>query len=211
MAVRPLEQRQGRALRAEPLAAPAPEPRPRHLFVVPPGYLSPQARRRRARRLAVLAGVLGAAAMFGVLAFHVVLTQSQLDLQHLQTRATAASVRQQQLRLEAARLESPERVVQDAEHLGMVPPSAVRYLTPTPGAAPKPLAPLTATPRPQVAAGPTAAKAAKPTATTAVPRPATAATKPTSAAQPTTTAKPTPTTAAKPTASSQPAPPRPTR
>jgi cell division protein FtsL len=125
MAVRPAPQRPGRVLRPE--AAPTPRP---HLQVVPPGYLSAGARRRRARRLVVLAGIAVAALLFGVVAFHVVLTQGQLDLQQLQARAQSASVHEQQLRLEAAQLESPERVVQDAQHLGMVPPATVRYLTP---------------------------------------------------------------------------------
>ena len=136
MAVRPLDAPPGRALQPEA----APKPRP-HLQVVPLDYVSARARRRRARRLVVLGGVLVAVAMFGVVAFHVVLTQGQLDLQHLQARAAAASVREQQLRLEAARLESPERVVDDARRLGMVPPSSVRYLSPdgrAPSATPTP-------------------------------------------------------------------------
>ena len=159
MAVRPLDAR--RAL--QPAPAPAPAPKPRHLYAVPPDYVSARARRRRARRLVVLSGVLAAAALFGVVAFHVVLTQGQLDLQHLQTRASAASVREQQLRLEAARLESPERVVADARHLGMVPPSSVRYLTP----GGPPLSPTTA-----VAPRPALKPAPKPAAVAAAAKPA---------------------------------------
>src|SRR5436190_12385370 len=136
MAVRPAPQRPGRAL--QPEAVPAKRP---HLEVVPPNYLTAKARRRRARRLFVLGGIVAAAGMFSVVAFHVVLTQSQLDIQRLQGRAQDASVRQQQLRLEAARLESPERVVQDAERLGMMPPATVRYLTPAGDAGAKPAPP----------------------------------------------------------------------
>ena len=125
MAVRPLDARPRE--RVQPEAAPQ---RERHLHVVPADYISGRAQRRRRRRLVVLGGVVVAAALFGVVAFHVVLTQGQLDLQHLQTRAAAVSVRQQQLRLQAAQLESPERIVDDAHRLGMVPPPSVRYLTP---------------------------------------------------------------------------------
>jgi hypothetical protein len=133
MAVRLDPARPGRALQPEA----TPEER-RHLRVVPPDYISARARRRRARRLVVLGGVGVAAALFGVVAFHVVLTQSQLNLQQLRSKAEAGSVHQQQLRLQAAQLESPERVVSDAQRLGMVPPATVRYLSPTPAGAPLP-------------------------------------------------------------------------
>jgi hypothetical protein len=168
MAVRLDPARPGRALQPEV----TPEER-RHLRVVPPDYISARARRRRARRLVVLGGVGVAGALFGVVAFHVVLTQSQLNLQQLRSKAEAASVQQQQLRLQAAQLESPERVVADAQRLGMVPPATVRYLSPTPAGAPLP-APTTtpttavarsAVPKPPTAKTPVmAAVPAKPTA-----------------------------------------------
>ena len=143
MAVRPLDAAPDRALQPQPQAVPKAQP---HLQVVPRDYLTLRARRRRARRLVVLGGTLVAAVLFGVVAFHVVLTQGQLDLQRLQVRGTAASVRQQQLRLEVARLESPERVVDDAQRLGMVPPASVRYLTPGGQATPTPTPATTAVP-----------------------------------------------------------------
>ena len=197
MAVRPLDAVPRRALPPEAPPTRQPERRP-HLEVVPPDYVSARARRRRARRLVVLGGVLVAVALFGVVAFHVVLTQGQLDLQHLQTRAAAASVREQQLRLEAARLESPERVVDDARRLGMVPPASVRYLSPD-GRAPLPAPSTTVAPRPitkPVAPAPAAKPAVKPVATsvTAAAKPGTA--KP---APPTTARTAVPTTALRPT------------
>ena len=175
MAVRLAPARPGRVLRPEP----TPDER-RHLRVVPPDYVSARARRRRARRLVVLGGIGVAGALFGVVAFHVVLTQSQLNLQHLRTQAETATVRQQQLRLQAAQLESPERVVHDAQRLGMVPPASVRYLSPSPGGTPAPAprttpttapprtaAPARATSQPKTPATTTPAKtAAKPVATT---------------------------------------------
>jgi hypothetical protein len=178
MAVRLDPARPGRALQPEV----TPEER-RHLRVVPPDYISARARRRRARRLVVLGGVGVAGALFGVVAFHVVLTQSQLNLQQLRSKAEAASVQQQQLRLQAAQLESPERVVADAQRLGMVPPATVRYLSPTPAGAPLPAPTTTPTPTTAVARS-------------AVPKPPTAKT-PVMAAVP---AKPT---AAKTTAPSR--------
>jgi hypothetical protein len=148
----------------------------------------------------VLGGVAVAAVLFGVVAFHVVLTQGQLDLQHLRARADAASVRQQQLRLQAAQLESPARVVQDAQHLGMVPPATVRYLTPASATAPA------TAPAPAVAATP-----AKALATTVPARPVTAR-------APVTTVPPAPAKAAAPPKAAAPkaapattAPARPTR
>src|SRR5207253_1173665 len=87
---------------------------------------------------------------------------------HLQARAQTASVREQQLRLEAARLESPERVVDDAERLGMVPPALVRYLTPAAGGQnPAPTAsttPPTTTVRAATPPRPTPARATPPSA-----------------------------------------------
>src|SRR5436305_12999642 len=173
MAVRLAPARPGRGL--QPDATPA---EPRQLRVVPPDYVSAQARRRRGRRLVVLGGIAVASALFGVVAFHVVLTQNQLDLQHLRSRAETASVRQQQLRLQAAQLESPERVVEDAQKLGMVPPATVRYLSPN-GAAPPP--PQVQPPKPKPKPTPSA------TAVVAAPK---------TAAKPATTPKPTPTTTA---------------
>jgi cell division protein FtsL len=176
-----------------PDAAPAPGERS-HLQVVPPRYVTARARRKRARRLVVLTGAGIAAALFGVVAFHVVLTQNQLDIQHLSSEADAASVKQQQLRLQAAQLESPERVVDAAQKLGMVPPATVHYLSPDGAPATKPT-PTTiparpAAPKTYTAKAPvTTVTAAKPTATTAPAR--TAAPKATTKAA---TALPSPTT-----------------
>jgi len=190
MATRLAPDRAARALRPDAAPAPAPAER-RHLRVIPPDYISARARQKRARRLALLGGVAVAAMLFGVVAFHVVLTQNQLNIQHLRSEADAASVKQQQLRLQVAELESPERVVDAAQKLGMVPPATVHYLSPNAtGTAPATPTPTTAPPHP---ATPKAyAPAAKTTATTApakaaVPKPATAKTSKPSAAPTTTT------------------------
>jgi cell division protein FtsL len=115
--------------RAQP-AGRGPRPRP-PLRVVPDGYRTPQARRRRAR-VRVGVGLLAAVGLlFGLVGIHVVLTEGQFRLQHLQTQANDAQAQYVRLRLQVAQLESPARIVADAqERLGMVAPSALTYLMP---------------------------------------------------------------------------------
>lgn len=116
--------------RRRPVPEVAP-PQPR-LRVVPAGELSPRARRRRARAVAFLASIVAAAGLFGLVAFHVVLTQGQLQLDRLQDKAAAEQAQYDRNRLEVAELEAPERIVAVAqERLGMVPPPEVTYLSPT--------------------------------------------------------------------------------
>jgi cell division protein FtsL len=185
MATRLAPARPDRALR--PDTAPAPSPAPdgsRHLRVVPRGYVTTRARRRRARRLVVLAGAAIAAALFGVVAFHVVLTQNQLDIQHLQSEADAASVKQQQLRLQAAELESPERVVDAAQKLGMVPPATVHYLSPNGEAPPVKATPTTVPARASALQTSTAKPATAKTPATTTPAAKTAAPKKAAATSP---------------------------
>jgi cell division protein FtsL len=148
---------------------------PRRLRVVPDGALSPRGKRRRARLLAAGVAVLVAAGLFGAVFFHVLLTQGQLQLDRIQTRAAAEQARNERLRLEVAELQSPERIVAAAQQqLGMVPPASVTYLSPS-GSRPAG-APAT-TPAPGQSASPTAkSKATNTTKTTA--KPATNATSP---------------------------------
>jgi cell division protein FtsL len=99
---------------------------------VPAGELSPRARLRRNRLVACGVALLLCGALFGVVAFHVVLTQGQLELDRLQETAGAQQARYDRNRLLVAELESPERIVKVAqERLGMVPPPDVTYLSPT--------------------------------------------------------------------------------
>lgn len=114
-----------------PLDLPVPAA-PRRLRVVPPGELSPRARRRRNRLVAFAASLVVCAGLFGVVAFHVVLTQGQLQLDQLHDRADEQRALYDRNRLLVAELESPERIVKVAqERLGMVPPPDVTYLSPT--------------------------------------------------------------------------------
>lgn len=104
----------------------------RRLRVVRAGELSPRARRRRNRLVAFAASVLVCGGLFGVVAFHVVLTQGQLELDRMKQAADAQQALYDRNRLLVAELESPERVVKVAqERLCMVPPPDVTYLSPT--------------------------------------------------------------------------------
>jgi cell division protein FtsL len=114
---------------------PAPQPAPRirpPLRVVPPDYVPPRVRRRRARLFVAGVSTLVVLGLFGIVSLHVALTQGQFRLDRLQARADAQQARYEQLRLQVAELESPERIVAVAqERLGMVSPPAVTYLSPT--------------------------------------------------------------------------------
>jgi cell division protein FtsL len=106
----------------------APEPTRPNLRVLPPGTLTAAGRRRRTRRFAIVMSGIVVAAVFGVVAAHVVLTQRQFRLEKLEQQASAAQQQYERLRLEVAQLESPERVVAAAQQLGMVPPATITYL-----------------------------------------------------------------------------------
>lgn len=67
---------------------------------------------------------------FGLVAFHVFLVESQFRLERLETRLEEERQTYGQLRLEAARLKSPERILRLArERFGMTDPEAITYLT----------------------------------------------------------------------------------
>lgn len=121
-----------------PLRAPRPAPRadtktrPR-LEVVRAERLAEAARRRLVRRLALAATVAGALCLFGVVVAHVVLTQNQFRLDELRAQSGSEQAEYDRLRLEVAELESPRRIVDEAQQrLGMITPSTVVYLAPSP-------------------------------------------------------------------------------
>jgi cell division protein FtsL len=130
-----------------PAHVPAAEPRVRPpLRVVNPTERNPAARRRRMRVLAVLmVGVL-VSGIFGLVGMNVVIAQEQFRLDRLETRATEQQATYDQLRLEVAELESPQRIVAEAQQrLGMVQPPAISYLTPS-SPAPSPQGPASSSP-----------------------------------------------------------------
>lgn len=89
----------------------------------------------RRRRIGPVAGigatVLLFVALLGLAGAHTLLVQGQIRLDGLEADLAAERARYQTLRLEAAGLESPGRIVDVAqERLGMVSPAELVYLTP---------------------------------------------------------------------------------
>src|SRR3954453_11811828 len=115
VAVRPIEPPRPVA---EPVEAPDPDDEKRHLKPVPDNFRTPKARRRRARWLVFGGVVLMAAVLFGVVAFHVMLTQGQLQVDHLKARVAKEQELHDRTQLEVSRLEAPDRVVQAAQERG---------------------------------------------------------------------------------------------
>ena len=68
-------------------------------------------------------------ALVTAVVFHVVLAQNQMELDHLNVQITKAQRTYEQNRLTASLLASPQRVIQEAERLGLVqPPGSVQIL-----------------------------------------------------------------------------------
>jgi len=118
-----------RALHPAGTARPHPD-----LRIVGEGEPGDRARRRRRRLAAVAIVLLVCASLFGVVAFHVVLTEGQLKLDRLRARVSSEQARNARLRLSVAELEAPGWIVAAARQQGMVPPASVTYLSPGPPA-----------------------------------------------------------------------------
>jgi cell division protein FtsL len=88
-------------------------------------------RARFVRQLVVAATMVGALCLFGVVVFHVLLTQNQFRLDKLQEQSLERQAEYDRLRLQVAELESPDRIIASAQALGMVTPPKVTYLAPT--------------------------------------------------------------------------------
>jgi cell division protein FtsL len=102
--------------------------RTRHLRVVRP---ESGRRLRISPRTGVVLTVSLFGALFGVAVSHAMLIESQMDLEQLDERASAEQARYERLRLDVAELESPDRIVREAQdRLGMVPADDVVWLTP---------------------------------------------------------------------------------
>ena len=126
--VRPAPARPTRPRPAPPVKrAPA---RP-ELRVVREEELREAERARVFRQLVVAATIIGALCLFGVVVFHVLLTQNQFRLDKLQEQSLERQAEYDRLRLQVAELESPDRVIAAAQALGMVTPPKVTYLAPT--------------------------------------------------------------------------------
>jgi cell division protein FtsL len=102
-------------------------PRERHLRSVP------EARRRLATlspRTGVLLTLLLFTALFGVAVSHALLIEGQAELDTLDDQVAAEQDRYERLRLERAELDSPDRILDEAGRMGMVPADDVTWLTP---------------------------------------------------------------------------------
>lgn len=128
---RPYPTRGGAALAAaparRPTPRPAPEERPRHLRVVRP---TERVRRRLTPATGVLLTGLLFLTLFAIAVAHTVLVQGQIRLDALDAQLTTEQARYQVLRKEVAEAESPARVVDAAQALGMVAPDDLVYLQP---------------------------------------------------------------------------------
>lgn len=107
---------------------PARAPRPRHLRVVAP---SERTRRRLSPATAVLASVGLLVVLFAVAVSQTVLVQGQARLDELDAQLAVEQARYQELRLDVAQMESPERIVAAAHERGMVTPDDLVYLQPS--------------------------------------------------------------------------------
>jgi cell division protein FtsL len=110
-----------------PVPRPRPAERPNHLRVVAP---SERVRRRLTPGMAVLLTAGLFATLLAVAVAHTVLVEGQVHLDALDAQLVAEQARYQELRTEVAQLESPERIVQAANEMGMVTPEDLQYLTP---------------------------------------------------------------------------------
>lgn len=104
--------------------------------VAPGGVVRPKRDLARRRRVVVVSCVfLAVAALFGLAAAQSVLVSGQVRIDDLEARLDAQQGRYASLRLEVARLEAPERIVDEAGALGLVPAGEITYLAPSPEAA----------------------------------------------------------------------------
>jgi len=79
----------------------------------------------------VAGALLFAVVLGGNVSVHASTTQGQFDLERLRDSARQREAKYQQLRLEVAELQAPDRIAAEARRLGMVEPPKVTYLTPT--------------------------------------------------------------------------------
>ena len=121
-------------VRTRPVRRPAPRRAPLRVVDV-----QSKRRARRVRRMLWMFGVMIVSSLVAVVGFHVVLAQSQVQLDRLEQQVGEEQHRYEQLRFEVAALSSPSRIVSRAAELGMVAPSGVATVVPVetdPDAAP---------------------------------------------------------------------------
>ena len=80
-------------------------------------------------RVGVLLAIVTVFALVTAVVFHVVLAQNQMELDHLNVQIAKEQRVYEQRRLTSSLLASPQRVIQEAERLGLVvPPEPAQYL-----------------------------------------------------------------------------------
>ncbi len=122
MATSPTRLRAHRDPSPRPRPASAPKPQLRVVTPLP----------RRRRRYGLIAGIVFfLTAQFALVLVHVELTAGAIQLTSMQRRGDDAQTTYEKLRLQVAQLESPSRIVADAQVLGMVTPTSIAYLNPT--------------------------------------------------------------------------------
>src|SRR5262245_33601576 len=111
-----------------PRANPRPHQRPALRLVTP----------RSSRRIVAFAVLAIVFTLVSAVVFHVILAQGQLQLDRLDRKVSVARREYEQRRLETATLGSPERIIQEAQRIGLErPPAPPQYLE-VPGAPPPP-------------------------------------------------------------------------
>lgn len=115
-----------------PLRRPASKPaRPDLKVVREQARARATVRQRRLRAAMVVGGVMAGMLLFALAAFHAVLVSNQVRLDDLEASVADAQARYAASRLEVAELEAPERIVAEAQRIGMVTPPDVTYLSPS--------------------------------------------------------------------------------
>ena len=79
--------------------------------------------RARTGRIGTLLALFTVFALVSAVVFHVVLAQNQLQLDQLNTRIASEQRVYEQRRLITSQLASPQRIIQEAERLGLVVPA----------------------------------------------------------------------------------------
>ena len=83
---------------------------------------------RRQRRSVLMGTVVGgifATSLFAVVSMHVQMAENQFGLQRLEQDTAREQRVHERLRNEVAKLSAPDRIVQEARRLGLIPPETV--------------------------------------------------------------------------------------
>ncbi len=97
------------------------------------GGNSPRLERLTPRHRLIALISMVAVVLFGVVSFHVLLSQGQYNLEKMQAQADQQQDQYERLRLQVAQLESPARITSEAQNrLGMVIPERVTPVVPKP-------------------------------------------------------------------------------